>query len=309
MKLAVLSAAILTMLVFTPAFAQERHKLWDAYADAFKGCKYVDLTHPFNPSIPVWPGFGKAIFSPCRAGADIPGYIKKGDEFTYKDQGFISTAYQIPTDQYGTHLDPPAHWDEYGATVSDIPPTFSVRPLVVVDIHEKVAKNEGYHCTTEDVKAWEKKHGPVPAGSVVMIRSDWHKKWSQPERFCEKPFPGITLDALKYLHLDRKILFHGHEPPDTDMTPNLEGEYWLMHHHFCQAENVASLDQVPEAGALILIGFAKAQGGTGGIARYIAVCPPEWPHGVTVIEAPGAPLPRQPAPLRRGDDGVLRPGK
>lgn len=30
----------------------------------------------------------------------------------------------------------------------------------------------------------------------------------------------------------RHILFHGHEPLDTDTTPNLEGEYWLMHNGY-----------------------------------------------------------------------------
>ena len=70
---------------------------------------------------------------------------------------------------------------------------------------------------------------------------------------------------------------------------------------------MANLDQVPEAGALITIGFAKPLGGTGGYARYVAIAPADWSHGVTVAQAPGAPLPKQPAPLRRDDRGVLRP--
>jgi len=93
----------------------------------------------------------------------------------------------------------------------------------------------------------------------------------------------------------------------TDTTPTLEGEYWLLHNNYAQAEGVANLDQVPEAGALVAIGFAKPEGGTGGYARYIAICPPDWPHGVSVVEVPGAPLPVQPYPLRRDDNGVLRP--
>lgn len=72
---------------------------------------------------------------------------------------------------------------------------------------------------------------------------------------------------------------------------------------------MANLDQVPEAGALIAIGFAKPQGGTGGYARYIAIAPKEWPHGVAISEAPGAPLPKQPYPLRRNAEGVLVPAK
>src|SRR3546814_20403446 len=92
------------------------------------------------------------------------------------------------------------------------------------------------------------------------------------------------------LHLERKILFHGHEALDTDTTPTLEGEYWLMHNHFAQAEGVANLDKVPEAGALIALGFAKPLGGVGGYARYVAIAPADWPHGGSVFDAPGPPL-------------------
>ena len=257
------------------ACQKQESNLWSIYESTFKKCKYVDLTHAFNPTIAVWPGFGNAKFKPALAGKDITGYIKKGEKFNFKKHGFIATAYEIPTDQYGTQLDPPAHWDEYGATISDIPATYAIRPLVVIDIHTKVAKDPGYHCSVDDIKEWEAKHGKIHEGSVVMIRSDWHKKWSDVERFNKKPFPGVALETLKYLHLKRKILFHGHEPLDTDTTPTLEGEYWLLHNHYCQAEGVTNLDKVPESGALITIGFAKPEGGTGGYARYIAICPPD----------------------------------
>jgi kynurenine formamidase len=129
------------------------------------------------------------------------------------------------------------------------------------------------------------------------------------ERFNKRPFPGVALETIKFLHNERNILFHGHEPLDTDTTPSLEGEYWLLHNHFCQAEGVANLDKMPEKGALIAIGFAKPEGGTGGYARYIAICPPGWKHGKSIIEVPGAPLPRQPYPFRRDESGVLRPTK
>lgn len=281
--------------------------LWGVYENVLKDAKYIDLTHAFGPTIAVWPGFETAKFKPALAGADMPGYISEGQEFTYAKHGFVATAYELTTDQYGTQLDPPAHWDEYGATISDLPATYAVRPLVVIDIHEKVAQDPGYHCTVEDIRAWEVEHGRIPEGAVVMIRSDWYKRWNDTERFNKKPFPGVSLDALKFLHLERKILFHGHEPLDTDTTPTLEGEAWLLHNHYAQAEGVANLDKVPEAGALISIGFAKPEGGTGGYARYVAIAPSDWPHGVSVTEVPGAPLPKQPHPLRRDEHGVMRP--
>ena len=129
-----------------------------------------------------------------------------------------------------------------------------------------------------------------------MVRSDWSKKWTddpaKAKALAADPvFPGVSLDAIKFLQLKRHILFHGHEPLDTDSTPTLEGEAWLMHHGYAQAEGVANLDQVPETGALIAIGYPKLKGGTGGYARYIAICPPDWKYGIS-IGVSDAPLPK-----------------
>ena len=277
--------------------------------------KYVDLTHAFEPFQPTFKGFGMASVEGTKAGRTIKGYVDEGTEFTYAAHGFVATSYQLNTDQYGTQLDPPAHWNRKGATISDLPATYAVRPLVVINVADKTAAEPGYHANVDDVLAWEADHGKVPEGAVVMFRTDWHKKWAAAagpgkDQAARDAFitgiPGVGLDALQLLHTERKILFHGHEPLDTD-DRGLEGEAWLMANSYCQAEGVANLDMVPEAGALISVGFAKALGGTGGFARYIAIAPPDWPHGVSVRDQPGAPLPLQPHPLKRGVDGVMRP--
>jgi hypothetical protein len=82
-----------------------------------------------------------------------------------------------------------------------------------------------------------------------------------------------------------KILFFS-----SITTPTLEGEAWLLRNGYTQAEGVANLDQVPEKGALVAIGFPKLQGGTGGYARFIAICPHDWKYGVSVGEVPEAPM-------------------
>ncbi len=282
--------------------------LWQSYERSLKSAKYIDLTHAFAPGDPHGEGFGAIKVLPARVVTDLPGFMKKGEAFSYQGQGAAITAYDLPTDQIGTQLDPPAHGNPLGATISDLPPTIAVRPLVVIDLSAKTRADPGYVANVGDIAAWERRHGRIPVGSVVMFRTDWSKRWGDAARFTARPFPGIALDALKLLHLQRHILFHGHEPLDTDATPDLVAERWLLSHDFAQAEGVANLDQVPEVGALISIGFAKPLGGSGGLARLIAIAPPTWPHGATIAEVPGAPLPRQPAPLERGPDNVLRPG-
>jgi kynurenine formamidase len=264
--------------------------LWQIYDQYLKQAKYVDLTHSITPSIPVWYGFGKSTFGPTIN-------PQTGKPYTYKDDDFEATHYDLATDQLGTQLDPPAHWAPEFPSIDELPATYCIRPLVVISIVEQVKKDAGYHLTVADILKWEGVHGKIPEGSVVFVRSDWSKEWPNSALSTRKIFPGVKLEALKFLHEQRKILFHGHEPLDTDTTPTLEGEAWLMHHGYTQAEGVANLDQVPESGALVAIGYPKFQGGTGGFARYIAICPPDWKYGVSVGQVPEAPLAKQAKPL------------
>jgi kynurenine formamidase len=277
------------------AVAQDDKGLWSIYDEALKSAKYIDLTHVIAPNIPVWYGFGPSKFEPSQAGSDIKGYAKRGDVFSYDKHGFEATHYDLTTDQLGTQLDPPAHWAPEYPSIDELPPTYAVRPLVVISIVDKVASDPGHHLQVADIEAFE--HGRIPESSVVFVRSDWSKDWPNRELATRKPFPGVSLDALKFLHEQRHILFHGHEPLDTDTTPTLEGEAWLLHNGYAQAEGVANLDGVPATGCLVTIGFPKFKGGTGGYARYVAICPPDTPVGMT-IGAADAPLPKSDKPLR-----------
>ncbi len=307
--LAAVAAGALLVVGFDRLMLPSRHSppgLWSIYKASLEGARYIDLTHAFAPGQPRGAGLADLSVSAATAAADVPGVVKAGEAIGYERQGVGITAYRFGSDQIGTQLDPPAHWSDRGATISDLPPTYAVRPLVVVDVAAKVRADPGYVAAPADILAWEARHGRVPAGSVVMFRSGWAKYFGDPARFAASPHPGIGIPALQLLHRDRRILFHGHETLDTDDTPNFAAEAWLLRNNYAQAENVANLDQLPEAGALIVIGFAKPQGGTGGLARFVAIVPPDWPHGVTIAEAPGAPLPIQARPLRRGADGVLR---
>jgi kynurenine formamidase len=165
----------------------------------------------------------------------------------------------------------------------------------VISIVPQVAKDPKYALQVADIRSWEKRHGRIPQGSVVMVRSDWSKRWTEDpvkakELAADPVFPGVALAALEFLHLKRKILFHGHEPLDTDTTPTLEGEYWLMHHGYTQAEGVDNLDGVPATGCLVSMGYPRFKGGLGGYARFVAICPPSTAKGTRISRA-DAPLP------------------
>jgi kynurenine formamidase len=283
--LVALLALVAAMASAATASAGHSHSLWRVYDRTLREAKYIDLTHTITPTIPVWAGFGPSTFAPAKDPVT-------GVPYTYAANGFEATAYMLQTDQLGTQLDPPAHWAPEYAAIDELPPTFAVRPLVVISIVKQVERDFNYHLQVSDIRRFERHHGRIPAGSVVMVRSDWSKRWPDPGLALLTKFPGVSLDALQFLHLRRHILFHGHEPLDTDSTPTLEGEFWLMHNGFAQAEGVANLDKVRPTGCLIEIGFPKFGGGLGGYARFIAICPRFWREGVSVGEVPEAPLQR-----------------
>ena len=281
--------AALAVLLVAPVAAQARGgDLWKVYDEGLAGAKYIDLTHTITPNMPVWSGFGPSVFRPAVNPAT-------GQAYTYANDGFEATSYTLATDQFGTQFDPPAHWAPEQAAIDEIPGSYSVRKLVVIDVSQQVARNPKYFLTVADVKAWEHEHGRIPAGSVVMVRSDWSERWTDDPvaakaLAADGNFPSVALDTLEFLHLQRHILFHGHEPLDTDTTPTLEGESWLMHHGYAQAEGVTNLEGVPATGCLVSFGFPKFKGGLGGYARYIAICPPSTEKGVPASDA-DAPLP------------------
>ena len=292
-------AMTVTGVAAVPAAGKPNPGLWGLYRDGLRGARYINLSHRLTPQIPVWKGFGPSFFAPALN-------PETGQPYTYAQDGFEATSYQLSTDQFGTQLDPPAHWAPEYAAIDEIPPTFAVRPLVVISIVKRVRENFNYSMKVSDIRRFEKRHGRVPRGSVVFVRSDWSKRWPDPALAGLTEFPGVSLDALKFLHHRRHILFHGHEPLDTDSTPTLEGEDWLMHHGYAQAEGVANLSGVPATRCLLEIGFPRFGGGVGGYARFVAICPPDTKRGVRIGDVPEAPLRRYGSPLHWDPDLGMR---
>lgn len=264
--------AVMAAIDFSPplrASAQKSHAQNASLAEAYKiiaSKRFVDLTHTFSPTTPVWPGFGPAQFSPARN-------PKTGRPYTIARDGFHALVYSM-VGQYGTHVDPPAHFDPNGATLDRLPIKQMILPLVVFDITPMLKKDPDHALTVADIRAWERKHGRVPKGSFAALRTDMDKDWtSNPARFMRRPFPAWSLAAIKFLYEKRGIVANGHESLDTDDTPDMKSETWLLQHGHWQIEAMAHLDQVPATGALIVVTWPKPKGGLGFPARAFAILP------------------------------------
>ena len=238
------------------------------------GKKYVDLTHAFEPGIPRWPGF------PDETRKTIYWYDKRPETM---GSGFFAEVF-THVGQWGTHVDPPAHFIKGLRTVDQIDVKEMILALVVVDVHEEAAKNPDYILSIERVKKWEKDHGPIPGGAFVAMRTDWSKRWPDAAKMANKDvngvahYPGWSLPVLKYLYEERKITASGHETTDTDpgiatRKDDYSLETYILSTTHYQTELLTNLDQVPESGAIVVASFPKPKGGSGFPARVFAILP------------------------------------
>jgi len=254
-------------LVLSGTCAAAEPTLAEAYR-TLAGKRFVDLTHAFEPGIPHWKGFGDETVTTL---------------YTYEKAGFLAQQY-CHVGQWGTHVDPPSHFHAGKKSVDQIDPKDMFMPLVVLDVHEQVAKDPDYTVRLSDVAAWEKKHGRMPEHAFVAMRTDWSRRWPDGAKFANKDaagvshYPGWSLEVLKLLVEERKVTAIGHETTDTD--PGLATskddyslESWLLGTNHYQIELLANLDQVPEAGALVMVSFPKPKDGSGFPARVVAIVP------------------------------------
>ncbi|QRN55686.1 cyclase family protein [Dyella caseinilytica] len=234
--------------------------------------KLVDLTHSFSASTPVWSGFGQAIITPAKD-------PKTGQPYTIEKDGFRANYFSM-VGQYGTHIDPPAHFDAHGATIDAIPLDQMILPLVVFDITGLLHKDPNHALNVNDILSWEKSHGRVPSGSFAALRTDLSKDWdTNPTRFKRSPFPAWSLAAVRFLIEQRGVTAIGHESLDTDTTPHMDSETWLLQHGHYQIEAMAHLNEVPATGAVLIAMWPKVKNGEGFPVRVMAVVPADVSQG------------------------------
>jgi kynurenine formamidase len=272
MRRAIVVVCLLVMAA-PSCMAADGLTLEDAW-NVIKQKKFVDLTHAFAPGIPHWKGFPDEKLETLYWYE--PGVGKLGS-------GFYAQSF-THVGQWGTHVDPPAHFVKGMRTVDQIDVKEMILPLVVIDVHDAVAKNPDYTMTLADVKHWEDKHGPIPEGAFVAMRTDWSKRWPSMDAMQNKDaagiahYPGWSQEVLKYLYEDRRITASGHETTDTDpgvatSKDDYSLETYILKSDHYQIELLAHLDAVPEAGALVVATFPKPKDGSGFPARVFAILP------------------------------------
>jgi kynurenine formamidase len=221
---------------------------------------FFDMTHTYGEDFPTY--FGESQFS-------------REQLFNFADNGFNLFSLSI-NEHTGTHIDAPLHFSADGMSVDEIPVGDLVAPLCVIDIAARAEGDADTTVTPDDLAAWISANGDIPDGACVAMHSGWASKVGGDgfRNFdgTAQHYPGFHVEATQMLletgarsiAVDTLSLDHG-------ISADFATHYaWLPAGRF-GIENLAGLDQVPAAGATIIIGAPKHAGGTGGPARIFAM--------------------------------------
>jgi kynurenine formamidase len=237
-----------------------------------EGARIVDLTHPFDAQTLYWPTASTGFVLQRLAFGPTPGgWFYAANAFCAPEHG-------------GTHLDAPIHFAADHWTADAIPVDRLIRPAVVLDVTAGVAGNRDYRATADDVRRFEARHGRIPSGAIVLLRTGWSAYWPDRARYFGDDTPGRTTDlhfpswgrdAAAVLVRDRDVAAIGVDTPSVDYGPSQD---FPVHRVVSAAnvlglENIANLEQVPETGAWVAALPMKIAGGSGGPLRIVALLP------------------------------------
>ncbi len=157
---------------------------------------YIDLTHEFSSSMPVFPG------------DSAPELVKTTDVF--KDG--ISD-YSIKTGMHiGTHIDAPGHMLEGGKTLQDYPVSRFFGRGIIIDARGKASA--GIELLTSPSLSLEKRG--IRRGDIVLVCFGWSSEFRNDEYYLN--YPLVTESFAKRLtSLGVSIL--GLDTPSPDRAP------------------------------------------------------------------------------------------
>jgi kynurenine formamidase len=199
--------------------------------------------------------------------------------------GWFYAANSLCTPEHGgTHLDAPIHFSKDGKTIDQIPLRQLIAPAVLIDVSARTSADADYRLSMDDVRSWEKRHGSIPPGAIVLLRTGWGKRWPDRKQYLgdDTPgdasklhFPSYGKESAEYLVGQRHVGALGLDTASIDVGASKD---FVVHRIASAAgvpglENLANLEQVPEVGAWVIALPMKIGGGSGGPLRAVALVP------------------------------------
>lgn len=243
----------------------------DRLANLLQHSTWIDLTYDYDSNTVYWPTNIRFRHDTVFCGINDKGYFYSSFKYSAEEHG-------------GTHFDAPLHFNQGGESIEKIGVERLHGPAVVIDVTRRAAEDRDYLVNVADLENWEKSHGRIPGGAVILLYTGWgqyyhdHLKYtgtqkSGPEGVKELHFPGLDPEAAQWISENRKVVAVGLDTPSIDNGPSLD---FMSHRRLCAAgitvyENVANLDRLPSAGAYIVALPMKIKGGSGAPLRIVAI--------------------------------------
>jgi kynurenine formamidase len=240
---------------------------------AFPHGELVDLSHTYDAQTIYWP--------------TAEGFRLRKDAEGMTPAGYYYTANSLFTSEHGgTHIDAPIHFAQGRQTVDAIPLDRLIGPAVVIDVTAQSEANADYQVTTEDVARFEREHGVISDDAIVLIRTDFSRRWPDAARYLgtatrgeegakQLHFPGLHPDAARWLVANRRMGAVGIDTASIDYGQSalFESHRVLYERDVPAFENMTALDRLPVTGAVVIALPMKIGGGSGAPLRAIAILP------------------------------------
>jgi len=238
----------------------------------FPDGEVIDLSHPYDEQTIFWPTEERGFaLEKVAEGVTEKGYFYAANRFCSAEHG-------------GTHIDAPFHFFKGGNTVERIPLEQLMGEAILVDVSAKCAGNADYQVNVSDFEAWEKRHGRVPTGTIVLVRTGYARFWPDRKRYlgteergaeavARLHFPGLDPEAAKWLVANRSIKAIGLDTASIDFgqSTRFGSHVALFDKNVPAFENVASLDRLPARGFTVIALPMKIKGGSGAPLRIVAI--------------------------------------
>ncbi|CAE6952090.1 Isatin hydrolase [Paraburkholderia nemoris] len=248
-----------------------------ANALAQRTVEVVDLTHTLESRIPV-------IGLPPQYRQTAPFALDEISNFDERGPSWYWNNFSCG-EHTGTHFDAPVHWitgKDYPDGATD---TISVQkmiaPACVIDTTDRVKENEDYLLTIADIEEWEEKHGRIPAGSWVLMRTGWSSR-QYTDAFLNVRedgghSPGPAMDVPTFLAKERDVVGFGTEPVGTDAGQAYAFAKPFPCHQNMHGSNkfglssLTNLDLLPPTGSILITPPLKIKRGSGSPCRVLAL--------------------------------------
>jgi kynurenine formamidase len=253
-----------------------------AQAVASGAIRVIDLTQTLTPEFPT-------IVLPPELGQCAPFRLEEVSRYDARGPAWYWNNFSMG-EHTGTHFDAPIHWisgrDLPDNAVDSIPARNFIAPAAVVDCSREAADDPDFTLTVAFLKAWEKKHGRIEAGSWVLLRTDWSKKPYADYAGLRQDgahTPGPAPEAVKWLVEERDVHGLGTETIGTDagqahhFNPPYPAHFYMHGKGRYGLQCLTNLDLLPPKGAVIFAAPLKIKQGSGSPLRVLALAPAASP--------------------------------